>query len=484
MGKLIRSSISVFILLICIGNAKAQDNKAKVDSSKETISRLIEQCSSIIKKFKIDEKFIDWGVSQEGRQQKSCWDKIYEYMDYLRADNQRLQTEKQRLETELSAINKKLKTKEKELQKANKELQKEIEELQGKSKKLNAEIAQKSEAIEELRREEKSLQKEIAVWQEHNEGILTRADSCFKAGNYSAAILHYIDYRDEKGTQNIDALIDWAKECQQILIDADDWFAKKNYKNAAAKYQELLKLNPADRHAKERYDFCISKNTEPKEFHFGIVGGLSITNQLSDSWMYKGAQNPQFGFVGGLLFEHKLNRYLSFQPELRFIMKGSHGKGYTSDIYYIEINGHRDYLSNVLVENTLNLNYLELPLNLVLNIPVSKTTDLFIGAGYYLAYGVSGKLKLLPSKERYSFEEEKWKDVFSGESEILKLNSLDRGINCMLGFRSYFDKEKDGGSFFIRAGYERSLDNISIRGRNTATFKNNCFYISMGVFLQ
>ncbi|GHT14066.1 hypothetical protein FACS189426_19870 [Bacteroidia bacterium] len=308
-----------------------------------------------------------------------------------------------------------------------------------------------------------------------------KAKTEFENGKYDEAIKYYNACKRDLGT-DVSTDIEKAKKCRNFLVIADDAFAGNDYEKAAVKYQELLKLNPADQHAKERYEICIFTITEPslKEFHFGIVGGLSIANQLSDSWMYKGAQNPQFGFVGGLLFEHKINRYLSFQPELRFIMKGSRGKGYTSDIYYIEINGHRDYLSNVLVENTLNLNYLELPLNLVLNIPVSKTTDLFIGAGYYLAYGVYGKLKLSPSKEGYSFEEEESEDVFSGDSEILKLNRFDRGINCMLGVRSYYGDS----SFFIRAGYEWSLENMSVRrGRNAATFKNSCFYISMGVFL-
>ncbi|MDR0505569.1 MAG: hypothetical protein LBH32_01955, partial [Dysgonamonadaceae bacterium] len=114
-----------------------------------------------------------------------------------------------------------------------------------------------------------------------------------------------------------------------------------------------------------------------------------------------------------------------------------------------------------------------LPLNLVFNIPVGDYTDLFIGAGYYFAYGINGKLKFEPSKNGYSFDNEE-ENVFSGKNKFL--NPFDQGINCMLGIRIV-----QGG--FIRAGYEWSLENIAAsKGEGMATFKNNCLYLQLGAF--
>ncbi|GHV26626.1 hypothetical protein FACS1894176_07600 [Bacteroidia bacterium] len=208
-----------------------------------------------------------------------------------------------------------------------------------------------------------------------------------------------------------------------------------------------------------------------KKFHFGIGGGVNLSSLISDSWLYEEDKTLYTGFSAGLLCEYKFGKVVSFQSGLLFVRKGATGKAYTSDRYSDTQTGNN--ISDVLVKNTMVLDYLELPLNLVFNIPVGDYTDLFIGAGYYFAYGINGKLKFEPSKNGYSFDDEE-ENVFSGKNKFL--NPFDQGINCMLGIRI-----AQGG--FIRASYEWSLDNIvDSKSEGFASFKNNCFTISLGYY--
>jgi hypothetical protein len=225
-----------------------------------------------------------------------------------------------------------------------------------------------------------------------------------------------------------------------------------------------IRVVPGEEKTVSLYDFH-------NKWHFGIVGGLSVSNIQSDSWIYNEGRGSRLGFAGGMSFEYQITRHLSIQPELLFVMKGAAGKTHTSDRYYDTQTG--TYLSNVLVKDSMRINYFELPLNLVFNIPVGKKkTDIFIGAGYYISYGIYGNLVFFPSKDGYLFDEDKEK-VFSDNKW---LNRFDHGINCILGIRI-------AQGVFIRAGYVRSLDNMAAQhGEDFASFKNNCFTISSGCF--
>lgn len=223
----------------------------------------------------------------------------------------------------------------------------------------------------------------------------------------------------------------------------------------------------------DRQSVKLEKIKDPeKKFHFGIIGGVNLSSQISDSWLYEEDRTLYTGFSAGLLCEYKFGKVVSFQSGLLFARKGAIGKAYTSDRYSDTQTGNN--ISDVLVKNTMVLDYLELPLNLVFNIPVGDYTDLFIGAGYYFAYGINGKLKFEPSKNGYSFDEEEEENVFSGKNKFL--NPFDQGINCMLGIRI-----AQGG--FIRASYEWSLENIAAsKDEGMATFKNNCLYLQLGFY--
>ncbi|MDR1631666.1 MAG: outer membrane beta-barrel protein [Dysgonamonadaceae bacterium] len=208
-----------------------------------------------------------------------------------------------------------------------------------------------------------------------------------------------------------------------------------------------------------------------RKFCFGIFGGLSVANQNSDAWYYEDSQSARLNFTAGMLFEFKFGKYVSFQPELLYVQKGCNGQAYTSDMYLYMESGN--YIPNVLVEATMKINYLEMPFNLLFNIPIGKNRAIFLGGGPSFAYALSGKLTYNPSKEGITFylaNEEKEFDVFSEDDQIL--NRFDTGLNLLAGFHI--------NRFFLRAGYD-----IGLIATNTdesyAYFENNCFSLTAGV---
>jgi hypothetical protein len=216
------------------------------------------------------------------------------------------------------------------------------------------------------------------------------------------------------------------------------------------------------------------ENAKSKKFSFGLFGGLSVANQKSDSWYYgESNKGSNIGYCAGMLFEFKLSKYVSLQPELLFVQKGGKGKTYTSNLYIFATTG--DYITDVSVKSIMQLNYLEVPLNFIFNIPTGKNGEFFMGAGPSVSYGLSGKLTLNPSKEGVTFyltDEEKTTDMFGGDEPVLK--RFDLGMNVLAGYQYK--------TLVIRAGYNMGLNNIATNeGEGFATFTNNCFNLSLGI---
>jgi hypothetical protein len=181
------------------------------------------------------------------------------------------------------------------------------------------------------------------------------------------------------------------------------------------------------------------------------------------------------GLYAGMLFEFKLGKYVSFQPELLFVQKGSKGQAYTSN-YYMYYTQTGEYIPDVLVESKVQVNYMEIPLNFVFNIPTGRNGAFFLGTGLHLSYGLSGKMTLNPSKEGITFylsDEEKEADVFEGEEPLF--SRFDYGLDLLAGYRYK--------RFFMRAGYDFGMVNIANgdEADGWAKFTNNCFNLTVGV---
>jgi len=208
-----------------------------------------------------------------------------------------------------------------------------------------------------------------------------------------------------------------------------------------------------------------------KKFHFGLMGGVSISYQESDAWYYENGKLPNFGYYGGVLFEFKLGKTVSLQPEILVVKKGGKGQAYRSEDYID--NGTGEYIPNVLVNSKVQLHYIEVPFNLIINIPFNNNA-LFFGAGPQASYGIQGTLELVPSKDGFNFDglEESYDAFYKSDEKFL--NQLDFGVNFLAGCQF--------NDFFLRGGYDMGLTNIAFnRGEDYAEFRNSFFYFSIGV---
>lgn len=152
------------------------------------------------------------------------------------------------------------------------------------------------------------------------------------------------------------------------------------------------------------------------------------------------------------------------------------GRGSKAETYF---NNGNDY-----VKAKFNPLYVEVPLNLVVNIPLQGNTGLFVNAGPYAAVGVGGKSKLetklgplvSESERDIEFSDD---DPFTSEQEDAaydKLKRFDFGLNFGAGL--------DLNKVILKANYGMGLTKIgSTESNNTADDKNKyrVFSISLGI---
>jgi hypothetical protein len=239
---------------------------------------------------------------------------------------------------------------------------------------------------------------------------------------------------------------------------------------------EIPKKDEVKLKADENQQYTLIKTVQPVEiepkFHFGILTGIAKSDMKSDSWYFEDANETNSGLAIGFLFEYKISPYLSFQPELLYVPKGAIGNSYTSDKYVF--TNTNEYIHNVLEKTTIRINYLELPLNLFVNIPLNKKSAYFFGGGYTLAYGLSGKATINPSKGDIVFnltQEEKEVDLFNSEEPTL--NRFDGSYNILGGLMIDY--------IFVRYGYEWGRNIAAIRRSDNYYFKNTCFTFQIGI---
>lgn len=138
----------------------------------------------------------------------------------------------------------------------------------------------------------------------------------------------------------------------------------------------------------------------------------------------------------------------SFQPGISLQNKG--GKFTTDEIVDLETGEDNA---------TLNLMYIEVPLNFVYYISAGSGS-VFLGAGPYAAYGASVKAKSGNISETGSFDEANFK-------------GFDAGLNVLGGY-------KLANGFLINAGYGLGLTNIAKDMGGEGSLKNKVFSVGIG----
>lgn len=115
--------------------------------------------------------------------------------------------------------------------------------------------------------------------------------------------------------------------------------------------------------------------------------------------------------------------------------------------------------------------WLDVPVNLVGKFPVG-VGSLFVGAGPYVGFGLSGKNKLNSQDGDGDFSSSTLNEFSFGKDEALK--GTDYGVNFLAGF-------KLGNGLLLNANYGLGLANIAGAKSLSDDIKNRGFSVGIGV---
>lgn len=109
---------------------------------------------------------------------------------------------------------------------------------------------------------------------------------------------------------------------------------------------------------------------------FGIKGGVNFANMSFSNSGLNISPKSIIGFHFGAVAEFELQESLSFNTGILYSLKGYKVK--------MDFDGES-------MEETLKVNYLEIPLNFAYKFALNETSKFFVQAGPYLGYALSGK---------------------------------------------------------------------------------------------
>ena len=206
---------------------------------------------------------------------------------------------------------------------------------------------------------------------------------------------------------------------------------------------------------------AIAAKTNAQDNKVYIKGGFNLANisTTKDGSIDDAKSLPSFH--AGLMADLPVAPMLSVQTGLLFTGKGSKLQ-----------NGDSDDASYY--KATTRPYYLEVPLNLAVNIPLAdKESKFFIGAGPYAAMGIAGKNKVegkifgvgFESEDKIDFSND---DPTTTETEegagIGRMKRFDFGLNGTAGFTFH--------NVLLSVNYGHGLTKINSGGDNSADDKN------------
>jgi hypothetical protein len=202
-----------------------------------------------------------------------------------------------------------------------------------------------------------------------------------------------------------------------------------------------------------------------------LKGGVNFANVSYNSKGEVDDANMLTSFHVGIMGDVTIARVLSIQPGLFFTGKGAKiQSGNPTDITYYKA--------------TTNPLYIELPVNVVVKLPLSgKGSSFFVGAGPYIAMGVAGKRKIegkylnvsYSSKENIEYSNDD-PSTFNNEegSGLGVMRRFDYGLNGTAGF------ELDNFLIAVNYGYGLAKLQSGTNSSDDNKNKNRVLSISIG----
>ena len=194
-----------------------------------------------------------------------------------------------------------------------------------------------------------------------------------------------------------------------------------------------------------------------------IQGGVNLANITKTTSGQTEDNNMLTTFNVGILGRFGLSKMVDLESGLLFT-----GKGSKAETYFTSGSTTDNY-----VKTKFNPYYIEVPLNVVVRVPLQKTHGLFFHAGPYAAIGVAGKSttdqKILGisshSENDIKFANDNPFTSRQEDASYYKLKRFDFGLNIGGGF--------DLGKILLKANYGYGLTKINSTESNNASDDKN-----------
>lgn len=215
----------------------------------------------------------------------------------------------------------------------------------------------------------------------------------------------------------------------------------------------------------------IISTTTYSQLRIGIVGGghqsdILETNNLPDWNTIKKNYSPRTGIHFGLNADLPFGKSgnFTFQPNVLFYHKGRKYNEIMDTTFSDTLNLKRSEF----------LNYVDVPLNLVVKFRLGKTVKFIIGGGPYFSFFFDGYLKTetISKNGAYFVEENLDPEVGKGPG---KYTTYDYGLNGLAGFEI--------GRVTLTANYSRGFNDIYESPSYTGEFRHEIKGITLGVYL-
>jgi hypothetical protein len=215
--------------------------------------------------------------------------------------------------------------------------------------------------------------------------------------------------------------------------------------------------------------FCTGMFTTAKSQVY-VQGGVNLANITKTNSGATEKNNMLTTFNAGIL--GRMNLSTTFDLETGLLLDG---RGSKSDMYLTSST------SDNYVKAKFNPLYLEVPLNVVLRIPLESSTNIFVNAGPYAAFGIAGKSKTdskIAGVTSSSSTNIKFTDADPNAQDQAydKLKRWDYGVNLGAGI--------DLGKILLKANYGMGFAKISSKETNNSSNDKNKYRtvsISLGI---
>ena len=217
---------------------------------------------------------------------------------------------------------------------------------------------------------------------------------------------------------------------------------------------------------------CAGIFTSAKSQRIYVQGGVNLANISTSNSGATEKNNLLTTFNAGILVRSNKAEPVALETGLLLNGKGSKSDTYTTS------STDDNY-----VKAKFNPLYLELPVNLIVRLPLANTTsNIFINAGPYVAMGIAGKSKVETkflgvvsnSSSNIEFNNDNPATSQQEDASYNKLKRFDYGVNIGAGF--------DLGKVLIKANYGLGLAKInSTQTNNSSNDKNKYRTVSISV---